>query len=336
MDLQKGYLTDPVETIYLGGGTPSLLDPQEINQILETVRQNYALADNPEVTLEANPNNVTTENLHAWMRSGINRLSIGVQSFSNGDLQFLNRSHSAEQAINSIKLAQQAGIHNLNIDLIFGIPDLMDFEWLINLKKAVDMGIPHISPYALTVEPQTSLDLFIRKGELPPVDEDQTARQFCVTQNFLTQEGYLQYEVSNYCLPGQFSKHNTAYWQGKHYLGLGPSAHSFNGTSRQWNTLSISHYISQIENNHIPFDKEDLTPLQHCNEYIMTSLRTMWGCNLKFIETHFGAERKHRVLKAAQIYLHQKLLTYSDDTLFLAKEAKLFADGIAAGLFCDD
>ena len=288
--LQKNYLisTDskpsPVSTIYFGGGTPSILSAQEIKNILDEIKKNYPVKEDAEITLEANPDDLTKEKLKSLKDTGINRLSIGIQSFSDADLKFMNRVHDSKMALDSIKAAQDTGFSNLTIDCIYGTPTLSDEQWIHNLKTALELGIPHLSCYSLTVEPRTALAQFIKTGKVPPVEEAKAASQFELLMQFADDNNYEQYEISNFAKNKMYSLHNSNYWKNENYLGLGPSAHSYNGTSRQWNVASNSAYIESLHQHKIPFEKEELTITQQYNEYILTSLRTIWGCDLQLFK----------------------------------------------------
>jgi putative oxygen-independent coproporphyrinogen III oxidase len=325
-----------IETVYFGGGTPSMLEPQLLSQLMDSLNRNYIFSAEPEITLEANPDDITPESLRLWKTIGINRLSIGVQSFRDEDLRYLNRVHDAGKALKCLQQAQEEGFSNLTLDLIFGIPTLDDAGWLSNIKTATDLKIPHISAYALTVEPRTALDLMIRKGKAKPVDEQQSARQFELMMQVMKEEGYLHYEISNYCLPGQFARHNTAYWKGETYLGLGPSAHSYNGQSRQWNVSSIKEYLEAIDRNSIPAESEKLSVEQTYNEYVMTGLRTMWGCNNLDIRLKFGARFSEYFSANTVPWIKNGNMDKSGDIYTLTKKGKLLADGIASDLFFVD
>lgn len=332
--LQKYYVNEePVETIYFGGGTPSLFSPEQLYKIMEQLHRHFKMAAGAELTLEANPDDILNEKLQAWKQAGINRLSIGIQSFFEEDLRWMNRAHSAVQAINCIPAAQDAGLSNLTIDLIYGVPSLTDARWEQNVQRAIASGIPHLSCYALTVETGTALDNFIRKNKVQPVSPDDQARQFLLLMDWLREAGYEHYEISNFARPGQRSRHNTAYWQGKKYLGLGPSAHSFNGSERQWNVASNTRYIQSLQKGQVPFEKETLTPLQQLNEYTMTSLRTMEGIDLRYVEHRFGENSSSLLKENSRRFIERSLMEGSNDRLQLTKEGKLFADGIASDLF---
>lgn len=322
-----------VETIYFGGGTPSLLQPEILNAILDALHQKFYIVADAEITLEANPDDISAQLLASWKSMGINRLSIGVQSFFEEDLKWMNRAHTAEQSVNSIMLAQQAGFNNLTIDLIYGSPGLSDEKWQQNVKRAIDFKIPHLSCYALTVEPKTALHSLIAKNKMQDTDPEQQARQFMQLINWLEDAGYEHYEISNFSIPGKRSRHNTSYWQGKPYYGFGPSAHSFNGTdTRSWNVANNALYIQSIAQDKIPAEKEYLTKVQRLNEYIMTSLRTCEGIDLGYIQNIFGEQSVQRIRSSAQPYFNAKMII-ENNALKLTQSGKLFADGIAADLF---
>lgn len=334
--LQKDYLgNEIVETIYFGGGTPSLLESTELVSILMALHQQFSIHPAAEVTLEANPDDITKEKLVDWKQSGINRLSIGVQSFFEEDLKWMNRAHNAKQAQESIWLSQDMGLTNLTIDLIYGTPTLSDERWQENIARAVAAGIPHLSCYALTVEPGTALEVMIRKNKLPATDTELQARQFTQLMQRMQESGYEHYEISNFAQPGMRSRHNSSYWSGKHYLGLGPSAHSYNGISRQWNVAGNALYAHALKRNDLPFEKEDLTEKQRINEYIMTSLRTIEGLDLEQVAKNFGGDAESRLQLASRKYISSGKIHLLEGRLQLTNEGKLFADGIAADLFVD-
>lgn len=327
--LQKEYLQgQPVETIYFGGGTPSLLTTDEIQGILSAIRQHYFLSPDPEITLEANPDDISRQLLQGWKDAGINRLSIGVQSFFDNDLQWMNRAHSARQAREVLPEALEF-FPNCTIDLIYGTPGLTDARWRQNVETAIALGIPHLSCYALTVEPQTPLEKMIREHKKEHTDPDQQSRQFLQGMQWLEKAGYEHYEISNFAKPGWRSRHNSAYWQNRTYLGLGPSAHSYNVTTRQWNIAHNKQYIDALQSGDLLFEKETLSPVQQHNEYIMTSLRTIEGLDTG----NFSEEETAQLLKKCRRYLESGLLEMRENRLVLTKEGKLLADGIAAALF---
>lgn len=334
--LQKGYLHDEeVQTIYFGGGTPSMLSADEIKTILQNLRQHYTIHREVEITLEGNPDDLTKEKMNQFLELGINRLSIGVQSFHSDDLKYLNRVHDATQAKSVIKNAFAAGFDKLTIDLIYGIPTLSNEKWVANLDYFFETGIKHLSAYALTVEPRTALAQLIRKEKLQAVDEQQSAQHFELLMQRMEAAGFVHYEISNFALPGHYSKHNSLYWIGGNYLGLGPSAHSYNGVSRQWNVSHLTKYIEMAGVSTAVFEKEILSLDQRYNEYVMTSLRTSWGCDLTHIQNAFGVKYSNYCLQLAQPALTKNHLYIEQNVLRLTLTGKLFADGIAAELFVE-
>lgn len=333
--LQANYLPHKhLNSVYIGGGTPSLLSSTELNSLFDTLLQTYTIDPAAEITLEANPDDLTLQSLHNLRQTPINRLSIGIQSFNDVDLQFMNRAHNAQQADFCIKTAQDVGFDNLSIDLIYGSPTTTNLIWAQNLDKALSYQIPHLSCYCLTVEPKTALDSFVKRQKVPPINEEQAAQQFEQLIKRTTQAGYLHYEISNFCLPNCFAQHNSSYWKGNNYLGIGPSAHSFNQTSRQWNVANNAQYIKAINQGIIPAEIEQLSTTQRFNEYLLTSLRTIWGCSLSHIKQHFG--------DAFVAYLQKAILPFEDfivqqnETLFLNNKGKLLADKITSELFWAD
>jgi oxygen-independent coproporphyrinogen III oxidase len=334
--LKRNYLSNKtVETLYFGGGTPSFLKPEEIASILEETRRRFVFSNDMEITLEANPDDIEPGILQEYRRMGINRLSIGVQSFFDDDLQYLNRTHSGQRAEESVADAKAAGFNNISLDLIYGIPTLTPEKWNKNLTKAFSLEVPHISTYSLTVEPKTTLDLLIRKNKLPGPEEGAVLDHFRILLQRMKENGFDHYEISNFCKNGQVSRHNSMYWNGTPYLGLGPSAHSFNGTSRQWNVSNLFNYITQILSNDRYYESEDLTLAQRYNEYVMVSLRTMWGCDTRKIREEFGEEISAQFTAHVEHYIKSGEVIEKDGVYFLTDEGKLFADGIASDLFLD-
>ncbi|QEC67944.1 radical SAM family heme chaperone HemW [Panacibacter ginsenosidivorans] len=332
-ELRRTYINDRVTTIYFGGGTPSLLKIADLQLQIEKFQQLFTIEPNAEITLEANPDDITADKLLSWKTIGINRLSIGVQSFFEEDLQWMNRAHNAVQALRSIQLAQQYGFDNITIDLIYGTPPLTDEKWKQNVEKAFELNVPHLSCYALTVEPKTALEKMIATHKIEAVDPERQRRQFELLMEWTAALDYEHYEISNFAKPGLRSKHNSSYWQGKPYLGLGPSAHSFNGISRQWNVSNNSLYIKSIEQGLVPSEIEELTDTEQLNEYIMTALRTIEGLNLSFVYEKWGPEKVATIEKTATKYLEQQMITLKNNQLILTQKGKLFADGIAASMF---
>lgn len=333
IDLQKAYLNGAtIQTIYFGGGTPSLLSAQEINQIFDKINSTFSIAPEAEITLEANPDDLTLEKLEAFQQTPINRLSIGIQSFSEADLKYMNRAHNAQEASACLENALSMGFENLTIDLIYGTPTTSHAQWEHNLEMIFKHKIPHISCYCLTVEPNTALAHFVKNGKAKPVDEEHAAIQFETLINAMEAEGYEHYEISNFAKPGLYSKHNSNYWKGVKYLGLGPSAHSFNGESRQWNVANNAHYIKGVAARTLNFEKEILSTAQQYNEYIMTSMRTIWGCDLRKIK-NWGADFENYFLKNVNPFLENETVLKEDHHFYLSKKGKLLADNIAMSLF---
>jgi oxygen-independent coproporphyrinogen-3 oxidase len=331
---RKDYIgSEAVETIYFGGGTPSLLSEKELETILSTIYKHYSIAeDKIEITLEANPDDLSLSKLKELKNAGINRLSIGVQSFKEQDLNWLNRAHAATQSLQCIENAHAVGFENITIDLIYGIPGQHDEEWMHNLEQVRACNLPHFSAYALTVEPKTALQHMIAKGKTTPTDEEQAARHFLLMQDWAIKNSYLAYEISNYCQPGHYSKHNTSYWQGKKYIGIGPSAHSFDIESRQWNLANNVLYTKNLLKGLGYFEREVLSMEQQYNENVMTSLRTMWGTDKNLIKSRFGQQYLDIFEKAAS-QIDPGLVTVKNDIVYLTMAGKLLADGIASDLF---
>lgn len=325
---------EEIKTIYFGGGTPSMLSSQEINKILETLNANYLTNINLEITLEANPDDLDEIKLKALKNeTPIKRLSIGIQSFFDDDLVYLNRVHKGKQAANSIVLAQKTGFENLTIDLIYGIPTLTDTKWKENLKRFFDFDLPHLSSYALTVEPKTALNTLINNGKMKAVDEEQSIRHFKHLLEEAEKHNYIHYEISNFAKEGYYSKHNSIYWLGGHYIGFGPSAHSFNGNSRQWNVSNLKRYIETDIVEKFIEEKEVLTTNQKYNEYVMTSIRTSWGCDAEHIKIVFGELYKNHFEHHARTIVQEEKLKKVKSQYLLTNKGKLFADAIAAELF---
>lgn len=333
MELRKmEFEGEVVETIYFGGGTPSVLEPQEIQRLIATVYAHYQVSESPEITLEANPDDLSEEKLNQLANSPINRLSIGIQSFFEEDLQLMNRSHTADQAEKVLGMAAQK-FDNISIDLIYGMPNMTQDRWRHNIKKALSFNIGHISSYALTVEPKTALATFVKKGLVKPADDEVAQAHFNELYETLIKEGYVCYEISNFGRPGYFSKNNSAYWQQKKYIGIGPSAHSFDGRRRGWNINNNPKYIKAIDKGELPIEIEELTDNDKYNEYIMTGLRTIWGVSLNRIAADFGPRYETYLLARSKKYIKEKLLTLDQNVLLTTKKGKFLADGIAADLF---
>lgn len=333
--LRKDYLEDKhLGSIYFGGGTPSLLKEEELDLLFTAIARHFEISPSAEITLEANPDDLTPERLASLRRSPVNRLSIGLQSFSEEDLRFFNRAHRADEAAHCLDLALEAGFEDLSVDLIYGSPTTTDAQWERNLDEVFRRRIPHLSCYALTVEPQTALDHFVRKGKAPQVDEAQAARQFNYLVQRAASEGYEHYEVSNFALPGRYARHNSSYWKGEHYLGVGPSAHSFDGASRQWNVAHNAKYLKALQSEGPQgfFEREELSVADRYNEYIMTGLRTSWGVSLEQIQAIDPQAAPH-FKREAHMFLEQGQLVQSGGRFFLSSQARFLADGIAAALF---
>ena len=330
--MRKNELVNEVDTIYFGGGTPSLLTANELDSILNLIQQNFKLSPEAEITLEANPDDLTLEKIKELSSSPINRLSIGVQSFLDRDLKYMNRAHDAFEARKSSDDALKF-FENISIDLIYGLPDLTEDEWEMNLNEVFKLGIPHISSYALTVEPKTALDHFIKSGKSPAPSEQLAEKHFNYLQKATKELGFQQYEISNFGKPGFYSKHNTSYWKGIAYLGIGPSAHSYDGYSRSWNIANNAKYMASIQKDSLPSEKEKLTPENQINENIMTGLRTMWGLSLSSVREKHGEIYVEKILSNAHKYLSREVLFFQEDRLFLRPESYFLADGISADLF---
>jgi oxygen-independent coproporphyrinogen-3 oxidase len=331
--LQKNYLNgETIQTIYFGGGTPSVLSADEIIRIINTITELHTVTSDAEITLEANPDDLDRQKVNAFRHTPVNRFSIGIQSFFDEDLQWMNRVHRAAEAEASVKRVQDAGFENITVDLIYGYPLLTDAKWKYNLNKVFELGIPHVSAYSMTVEPQTALATFISKKKQPPMNEGQSANQFNIMLDAMQANGFEQYEISNFCKPGQYSRHNSNYWRGAQYLGIGPSAHSFNGDTRQWNIANNAKYIKSLTENIIPAEIEVLTETNRLNEYIMTSLRTTWGLDLDKLNT-IAPGASTEVLKAAREYFDNGSIAQNGSVLTLTPHGKLYADNVAAGLF---
>ena len=333
--LRADELTDKtIPSIYFGGGTPSLLTADEIQQLIGEVAAHFEIAADAEITLEANPDDLDKAKVQALRHTPINRFSIGIQSFYDEDLRWMNRAHQAAEGEDAIKRVQDAGFENITADLIYGYPLLTDAKWKSNMEKLIALAIPHISSYAMTVEQKTALAHFIRNGKTAPMQETQSAEQMQMMIETLTTHGFEHYEISNFAKNGQYAKHNTSYWQGKHYLGIGPSAHSFNGHSRSWNIANNARYIEGITARKPHYEAEQLTDEDRFNEYIMTALRTMWGIDLEKITTDFGTDyRKHLLTNVQPFIDRQEVEPRADRYLILSSKGKLLADYIASELF---
>ena len=326
-----GY-NDIIETIYFGGGTPSFLETFEINKLIESVFKNFKTSLNPEITLEANPDDLNELKLKELSNSVVNRLSIGIQSFVDKDLKLMNRSHSSKDSKKCIKIAVKY-FDNISIDLIYGMPDSDLKSWKYNLDLAINWDLNHISAYALTIEPNTALDKFIKKNIIKPLDEDLIFEQYRFMCERMSNNQYVNYELSSFAKKGYFSKNNTAYWLRKKYIGIGPSAHSFNGVSRSWNVSNNSLYIKAIESGQMFLEKENLSEIDQYNEYIMTGLRTIWGVSVHYLEEKFGSNYRKHFKNKSQKFIDSNHLTLTDDVVKTTIKGKFLADGIASELF---
>ncbi len=339
IELRRDYLSGAVlSSIYFGGGTPSLLTNRELNQFFEKIYSLFQVQSDAEITLEANPDDLTKEKLQALNQTPTNRLSIGIQSFAEEDLRFMNRAHNVTEARACIENALNTGFENLSVDLIYGAPTTSDTQWKLNIQTVVDYNISHISCYALTVEPKTALGHFVAKGKVSDVNEEQAARQFEMLVQMLRANGYEHYEISNFARPGWYARHNSSYWSGEPYLGVGPSAHSFDGKNvRQWNVANNAKYLNLMGIENLPglMEREILTTAQRYDEYVMTALRTMWGAQIEQIRA-FGEEFAIFFLEKIQAFIRQQLVEAKGTAYVLTDKGKLLADFIASELFWDE
>ncbi|TAF97340.1 MAG: radical SAM family heme chaperone HemW [Cytophagia bacterium] len=339
LELQRHYLPTPqLETIYLGGGTPSILSEAEFGQIFETIHRVYEVKKQAEITIEANPDDLSQDKLRVLRAFG-NRLSIGIQSFYEPYLKRMNRAHTAQESQMCVKRAQDAGFENLTIDLMYGVWQQTGQStdanqiWQQDLEQAVALQVPHISSYNLTIEPQTAFGKWLKKGEILPIDEELSVQQFEKLIAELTTHGYEHYEISNFAKPGHYARHNSSYWKRRPYLGIGPSAHSFNGHSRQYNVANNAQYIKALQAGKLPFEREELSRFDQVNDYLLTSLRTMWGCDLRTIRAILGETPPLSFQKAMAEMQQKSWLKLEDDVLHLTPQGKLFADRAASNLF---
>jgi len=334
IQLRKDYLgKEKISTIYFGGGTPSLLEKEEFETIFKSINKHFDTSLVDEITVECNPDDLTAEKLEVLRSIGVNRLSIGIQSFIEKDLQLMNRAHNAIEATESVLRAQEFGFDNITIDLIYGIPGLSNEEWEDNLQKAIDLDVHHISSYCLTVEKKTALEALIKKGEIPEPNEELATKQFEILVDTLDKNGFVHYEISNFAKEGFYSKHNSSYWKSEKYLGLGPSAHSFDGKSRQWNIANNKRYIDTLEKDEIPAEIEVISKNTAYNEYILTSLRTIWGVDTQKILTQFGEDLHQHFLQSLDAIETKDWLVRNENHIRLTSKGKLYADKIASDLF---
>jgi oxygen-independent coproporphyrinogen-3 oxidase len=326
------FQNESVATIYFGGGTPSILTPAEIRFLIDVIYENYNVEAAPEITLEANPDDLSEERITAFAELGINRLSIGIQSFFEDDLKLMNRAHNSEEAQKCLEIATQY-FDNISLDLIYGIPGMTNERWQQNIETALSFGIPHISSYALTVEPKTALNKLIQTGKTPSPNDEVAQEHFMILVETLEKNGFVHYELSNFGKENYFSKNNSAYWLGKKYIGIGPSAHSYDGILRSWNIANNALYLKAIQNDELPNEVEKLTLEDRYNEYIMTGLRTIWGVSLVRIEQEFGIEFLDYLKKQSQKFIDDGLLSIADGILKPTLKGKFLTDGIASDLF---
>lgn len=333
IEMRRDEINEPIETIYFGGGTPSIIDLSEVQLLLEAVDKNYTVDSSAEITLEANPDDITKEHAEDWKSMGINRFSIGIQSFSDVHLEWMNRAHNASQSLLCIEAVRAAGFENFSIDLIYGTPGQSTHDWEKDLEKAVSLKIPHLSCYALTVEEQTPLFHLIERGKKEKINNDLQAEQFNILVAMTNAAGYDHYEISNFALKGMRSKHNSAYWNGIPYLGVGPSAHSFQNNMRSWNISNNISYMQSIENHIRPFESETLTEIDRLNEYIMTKLRLEEGIIVREIIKHWGNDQSSRISAIIERFILDGKVEKTHEGWRLTNNGKFFADGIAAALF---
>jgi oxygen-independent coproporphyrinogen-3 oxidase len=332
--MQKDYFGGaPANTIYFGGGTPSVLSPDEVQSLLEAVKKYYPVTDSPEVTFEANPDDLTTEYLGHLKKIGVNRLSIGIQSFYNNHLQWLNRRHDAGQSYQCIESAQKAGFENINIDLIYGIPGMTASEWEHQLNEVFALHIQHLSAYLLGIEPKTVLDYHLRKNRFQPVDEDTCFEQYRLLLDNARKHGFIPYEISNFAPEDWFSKHNTGYWNGDAYLGLGPSAHSYNRTTRQWNIAFNKQYIEEIEQGRVPCTIETIDNTTAYNDYVLTNIRTIWGLKPDYVKQAFGEQYQTHMIQALEKYTDTGTVVFTKGKYILSDFGRFIVNKVAEDLF---
>jgi len=330
---RKNWLdNETVNTIYFGGGTPSLLTVDEINRIIEAVFLNYQVTSSPEITLESNPDDLTTKQLSNLKHTAVNRLSIGIQSFQNDQLKKMNRRHNATQAINSVKKAQDAGFENISTDLIYGLPNLSTDVWLNDLEQMKKLNIQHLSAYHLTFESGTEFDIMLKNGAIIPIKEEESIKQFKTLISWAKDNGFEHYEISNFAKKGFYSKHNTSYWQQEKYLGVGPSAHSYNIETRRWNASNLEKYIKGVNENEEYYESETLNSIDKYNEYLMTWMRTMWGVNIKKLETVFGKELSQKLNDSIKPFIKNGAVYKKNDNFILSDEGIFISDAILADL----
>ncbi len=335
--LQKEYLkNEKIDSIYFGGGTPSLLDESQINSIIKSIHQHYSINDKAEITLEANPDDISQQKLEMFRNSGINRISLGIQSFNSDILKWMNRAHHSKQAVESLQLIKDSKFDNYSVDLIYGVPISTHEQWHKDLLQLISYHPPHISSYCLTIEPSTVFGKWQKQGKLSEASEDYSADQFNELVEVLIINGYQHYEISNFALPGKESKHNSSYWQQKKYLGIGPGAHSYNGNSRQYNIANNSKYLKAIKSGVGLFEKETLSLSDQINEYLMTSLRTSAGCSLAYLSNQYHYDLMKSRKATIEQWKAQELCVLIDNQLILTQKGMLLADKLASDLFLVD
>ena len=333
IEMRKSEFQDEVvETIYFGGGTPSILEISDLKLLINTVYSNYKVVENPEITVEANPDDLSKERIIELSNNKINRLSIGIQSFFEDDLKLMNRAHNSAEAKECLEFATQY-FDNISVDLIYGIPEMSNEKWLQNIETSLSFNVPHISSYALTVEPKTALHSFIQKGIIPQPDDEAAQEHFQILVDKLSENDFIHYELSNFGKENYFSKNNSSYWLGKKYIGIGPSAHSYDGEKRSWNVSNNTLYLKSIQENKLPSESEILSKTDRYNEYVMTGLRTIWGISLDRIESEFGKTYLDYLNQQAAKYIEDHLLFVDENILRTTKKGKFLSDGIASDLF---
>ncbi len=332
LQMKQDYLDKkPIETIYFGGGTPSILQPVQLDKIFKAIYHNYQILDTTEITLEANPEDISHEMLVVWKNTGVNRLSIGIQSFQNNYLNWMNRNHSTEDAIKSVNLAQENGFENISIDLIYGLPGLTEDAWRQEIRNAIQLNVPHISSYCLTIEEKTTFGHLLKKGHLPDIPEELSESHLLILMEEMERTGFEQYEISNFCKPSFESKHNSSYWKQASYIGIGPGAHSYNQISRQSNISNNMLYIKQIQNFKLPVSIEILSNEDHYNEYILTRLRTKWGIKSGEIAV-LAPVQYNKIKDSLNTFVQNGFLFKIDDLYLLTQKGKLLADEITLQL----
>ncbi|MCI0522856.1 MAG: radical SAM family heme chaperone HemW [Bacteroidales bacterium] len=334
--LQAGYLEgETVETVYFGGGTPSLMTADQVRRIIGSLRENFKFSEDPEITMEINPDDIFEGSFSALVASGVNRISLGVQSWDDKRLKFLGRRHNAGQSELALKLAFKEGFVNVSVDLIYGIPGMTAGDLRLDLEKTFTFPVTHISAYHLTIESGTKLDRLRSEGKLAEADEEASSTMFSLLSNLCRDEGFIHYEISNFAKEGFISRHNSAYWMQIPYLGLGPSAHSFNRVSRQWNISDVKKYMRSVSSGEVPFEHEELDRLTTFNEYVMTSLRTMWGIDLGYVEAYYDKELHDYLVNLSEKYIRYGLMWRDKNTLALTDQGKMISDNIIAELLME-